>query len=1047
MNRHPHWLIPALTGAVLLVSAATAAEVPPAARAVREEALRANRGPQGRPLPLLAHWHRMTMPPSWQVEMIRKGHPILPWLSYHRRMKPERVVEEYGEALAALRKWKLPIVLLTGGQWEADFYLREEYRNGPPDETGATLGRDGKILKSVSPFSPVQPWRKLGAKWTDNPACRKFQELYPDPPLVFFLTNNEAKDLGAGEVEKSKRYMDKYGPGRDIDFKRKVVHAGWGERYGALVEGMKAALAAEGWRENCRIIAYNGFRQPWWDGGVPSAYDNHWQPTKKAFHVYSVQAELMNQHFMTSRVLARDPDFWIEVIYWDGDGGKAVQYEQSGIPYTPRLYAGWAEYVLWTATPRVAREWRGSAYKRDEGWWPYFATIIRAVNRVHRSELLKRFWRHGELVANPDFTNPVVHGIPEELRDESRWYRLATNLDPPKPWDIQTHLPVYALARVLGEKPKRQWLLYAHAPMGKDREGVEITIPGYGAVTVDVPVEGGFYHVTEADGAVRAVEGARNPAVEADNAPPVAREDEYAIAGGEALTTTRMRFSGVPGVLRNDTDAEGDPLTARLHEGPSHGKLVFRPEGTFTYTPAKGFDGVDTFTYAACDPAGESEPTPVTVRVTRDLPRILDDTGEGFADTARWGTTDGVGGVGGDIAYFPAGRLGGSSAAWTFTDLPDGEYDVFATWAVFSYHRPDKVPMEVFDGRTSRAKVHVNQEAEPDGETVEGRPWKKLARVRVASGTLKVVLPAKAKGRWVVADAVRVVPAGGGEARVIDNGDAGFRGEQNWLLHDEGFGGGARYIRGTRKPDREATASWTFDGVEPGVYELLATWPAGVSRTSVRYNIFDGKAAKARIRVDQGRQPADLLAKGTLWASLGEFVIANGSVRVVLSNVGSKANVMADALALLPRGGRAGVILDDADETFAAGLHTKKLSHGYGKGGQRFFSKHVREDTPPAVWKLPNLPPGRYRLLATWFDYQTHCPEATYRLAAGEKTLLTGTVDQTAPPAGRRFEGVRWQALGEVRHAGGPVAVYVNAGANTESHVVADAVRLQAIDE
>jgi hypothetical protein len=67
--------------------------IPATARVVREEALRPNRSPEGRPLPLLAHWHRMTMPPSWQIEMIRKGHPLLPWISYHRGMSAERETE------------------------------------------------------------------------------------------------------------------------------------------------------------------------------------------------------------------------------------------------------------------------------------------------------------------------------------------------------------------------------------------------------------------------------------------------------------------------------------------------------------------------------------------------------------------------------------------------------------------------------------------------------------------------------------------------------------------------------------------------------------------------------------------------------------------------------------------------------------------------------------------------------------------------------------------------------------------------------------------
>jgi proline racemase len=65
-------------------------------------------------------------------------------------------------------------------------------------------------------------------------------------------------------------------------------------------------------------------------------------------------------------------------------------------------------------------------------------------------------------------------------------------------------MPVFTLARVIGEKPRREWLLYAHAPMG-DRTGVEVAIPDYGPVRVDVSLGGSFYLVSEADRSVTAV--------------------------------------------------------------------------------------------------------------------------------------------------------------------------------------------------------------------------------------------------------------------------------------------------------------------------------------------------------------------------------------------------------------------------------------------------------------------------------------------------------------------------------------------------------------
>ena len=66
-----------------------------------------------------------------------------------------------------------------------------------------------------------------------------------------------------------------------------------------------------------------------------------------------------------------------------------------------------------------------------------------------------------------------------------------------------------------------------------------------------------------------------------------------------------------PGVLANDTDADGESLTAILVSGPAHGTVSLQPNGGFTYTPAAGFSGTDAFTYtgerwdrpfAGCEP-------------------------------------------------------------------------------------------------------------------------------------------------------------------------------------------------------------------------------------------------------------------------------------------------------------------------------------------------------------------------------------------------------------------------------------------------------------
>src|SRR5262249_21087123 len=94
------------------------------------------------------------------------------------------------------------------------------------------------------------------------------------------------------------------------------------------------------------------------------------------------------------------------------------------------------------------------------------------------------------------------------------------------------------------------------------------------------------------------------------NDPPGARDDSYATAAGAALVVT------APGVLGNDTDIDGDALAAQLGTGPAPGPLPLTADGSFTYTPAAGFSGTDTFTYWASDGSAVSGVATVTLTVS-----------------------------------------------------------------------------------------------------------------------------------------------------------------------------------------------------------------------------------------------------------------------------------------------------------------------------------------------------------------------------------------------------------------------------------------------
>jgi hypothetical protein len=70
------------------------------------------------------------------------------------------------------------------------------------------------------------------------------------------------------------------------------------------------------------------------------------------------------------------------------------------------------------------------------------------------------------------------------------------------------------------------------------------------------------------------------------------------------------------GVLSNDSDVDGDALSASVSTPPAHGQLLLHADGSFEYTPDIGFVGIDTFTYRALDGVAESAETIVNIAVS-----------------------------------------------------------------------------------------------------------------------------------------------------------------------------------------------------------------------------------------------------------------------------------------------------------------------------------------------------------------------------------------------------------------------------------------------
>jgi len=528
---------------------------------IREAAL----SHQPHPLPLAAHWNsenaasergrdEFGFVPQWQLEQIAKGHHLLPWFSLpgparnqQKQSAPVKAMREkyYRESLQEMARLNLPITLKST-QWEQQLSIDPKYFGLPAEQNPNVVKPDGEVLKRLSAFGPVKLWREVGRSWTDTPMMKKIQEWYPNPPLVILLSNNEASKLTPSLIEEDSRYLAKYDKGRSDEFKRKVLAEGWIERYKALQEGMLGGLANENWKRAVKFIGYNAFgpsyagrmagwqkyspfggaqHSTWtpyyWDGTTSSYYTAAYE-AETDFQVNSPQIASMNWIFMQREAQEIHPGFWFEISVWDGfDNLKSLYgpdkvwkqpkpeyYRSLGQTYDPTRYEGYVQFGMWLLRPRSVREYRafnrGEKYVPNYDAAPYFQSVVNAVDRVWKIPVLADFWQHAKLVPNRAHPHPYQQAIPEEWKKEDRWFMLDTNLDPPRPWKLDTEIPVLSLALVEGKISNRRWLVYAHSPL-QDHKNVEITIPEYGKITVDVPGAGAFYVVDEKSKTVQPV--------------------------------------------------------------------------------------------------------------------------------------------------------------------------------------------------------------------------------------------------------------------------------------------------------------------------------------------------------------------------------------------------------------------------------------------------------------------------------------------------------------------------------------------------------------
>ncbi len=146
--------------------------------------------------------------------------------------------------------------------------------------------------------------------------------------------------------------------------------------------------------------------------------------------------------------------------------------------------------------------------------------------------------------------------------------------------------------------------------------------PSYGTLTLNA--DGSFIYTPNADfngidsftyqlsdgngGTSTAV--ANIMVISINDAPLAGAGESYTMANDDVLTLS------APGLLANDTDVDGDPLTVALVSGPTSGTLVLNADGSFTYTPAANFSGTVSYSYVVSDGSATSSVVTVSIDVS-----------------------------------------------------------------------------------------------------------------------------------------------------------------------------------------------------------------------------------------------------------------------------------------------------------------------------------------------------------------------------------------------------------------------------------------------
>ena len=259
------------------------------------------------------------------------------------------------------------------------------------------------------------------------------------------------------------------------------------------------------------------------------------------------------------------------------------------------------------------------------------------------------------------------------------------------------------------------------------------------------------YRATDA-GNLGFADGIVSLTVNAVNDAPVSADDLFLAEFQSSLTEN---------VLANDTDIDGDALTATLVQGPLNGTIDFQPDGSFVYTPDNGFEGSDSFSYFASDASSNSSTATTNINVLPFVPDdpdllvhlLLDDGASPATDSSGLNNN---GTLLGPVYQAESGDSSGSSLQFDgVDDLIDlGFLDVAGTGITMAaWFKADSFPENTRDARiiSKASSLATNDHIFMLGTVEAGSGTRLRARISI-DGTARTLITASgddlALGQW-----------------------------------------------------------------------------------------------------------------------------------------------------------------------------------------------------------------------------------------------------------------------------------------------------------